>query len=1042
MKKAFLFGSLGLLVSAVGLLPSQEQTSPATDPASSPLKKPGGETAVKPFHRVDRFELFGKAYIRRELRANDYSASSQAWVSLGAAPDGGVLLAWESRKQRRGYAVVDLQRFDAAGKRVGPERVAHSVLERHQRQPFVTFTTKGVPVVGFESFDQMGTGSSVWLKSGEGEPVAPGEGQRVSMSLASLSDGGLLAVWVQEAKGGRRLLWQARFDAAGKGGSRPSLVSKTEGAFQPTPLALAGGRSCVVWMERARDGESQGLRFRLFDPKGEAEGEPRAIQGPAPEGMIEPRAAARPGGGFVVVWHDNGGLRDNYDVRAQLFDGRGEAEGKSFLVAGADAPLSGASVAVDAAGRLAFAWNRLEENGTSYDIRARFFGPDGKAQGESFALTGRTQGNQELSIANNQRPLAFTREGLLAAAWTGDGGFGDKSGAHLSLLAQAGHPLSVALADNSLDLPKKAPVQKGLLAKGPAPRATGLLKNAPTKSFDPPVFEGEVPQDRRETVTGPLNLPDFGFIGITNTGWRPPDPRAAVGPKHVVAIVNGGIAFFTKTGRRTFFQRLTGSSGFWGKQGARNFVFDPRVLFDPHSGRFIAMAAEHVSKSRGYFDLAVSDDDDPNGTWYKYRFDVTVPARGYFVDYPHLGVDDKAIYITSNNFSGGFSHMTYILDKKPLLQGKPALPAKVVRPSFAVTASAAMGVQYGKSPGGLLVNTAGSTAIRVHVIRNPLTSPKLISATLSVPFYSNPRSAPQKGTTSRISAVDRRIMQCTYRNGHLWVAHGTWNGSRDVARWYEIDLGTWPVSGSPKIVQQGKIDLGAGIYTFLPSIQADIYGNICMIYARSSSKEVPSIGRAYRLASEPKGTMSHQVIARSSASYYRLGRWGDYSSVMLDPRDQASFWYIHEYATSTTRWNTWIGRVRPQRPTFTADKTSLSAALGGTVTFSLDNPAYAGKTYLILGGLSGTSPGFRLPDGPKVVNVDLNFDGFTSSVLSFLNTSTFNNFFRKLDASGKATASFTLPPVPILKGLKFYWAYVQDGNPWDFASETLTLTLN
>jgi hypothetical protein len=1034
MTKSLFYGSLGLVVTFASLLMSQEPK------ASS--KKSNEFLSPKPFHWVDQIKIGSSPFLRREIRANDFSASSQFWATLAPAPDGGVLVAWESRKQRRGYAVVDLQRFDARGKRVGAERVAHSVLERHQRQPFVDLGKDGTPIVSFESFDQMGKGASALLKFGAKAPVAPGRGQRLGMTQAVLSTGEVMAVFIQEAKGGHRFLWKLHFDQAGKALSAPALVDSKANPLLATQVALKSGNSCVVWMDGKENGEPCGLRFRLFDAKGKALGITQTLEGDVPSGMIEPRVAARPGGGFVVAWHDNGGERPTYDVRAQLFDAKGKAEAPSFLVAKAEVPLSGASVAVDSRGQLAFAWNRLEEDGVNYDILGRFFDPAGKSLSGIFLLTHQQKGNQELAVANHQRPLSFTTEGVLAAAWTGNGGLGDRSGVHLTLIAPEGNPLAKALADSSLDLPqRKVDESDPILAMGLKPRETGLLKKAPTKSFDPPIFEGEVLQDRRETATGPLNLPDFGFIGITNTGWRPPDPRAAVGPNHVVAIVNGGIAFFTKAGKRTFFQRLTGSSGFWGKQGARNFVFDPRVLFDPHSGRFIAMAAEHVSKSRGYFDLAVSDDDDPNGVWYKYRFDVTVPARGYFVDYPHLGVDDKAIYITSNNFRGGFSHMVYILDKKPLLQGKPALPAKVVRPSPVVTASAAMGVQYGKSPGALLVNTAGRTSIRVHVIQNPLTAPKLVTATLSVPFYSTPRSAPQKGTTSRISAVDSRIMQCTYRNGHLWVAHGTWNGSRDVARWYEIDLGTWPTSGSPKIVQQGAIDLGTGIYTFLPSIQTDIYGNACMIYARSSAKEVPSIGRAFRFANEAKGTMSHRVIARSSSTYYRLGRWGDYSSVMLDPRDQASFWYIHEYATATTRWNTWIGRVRVQGPTFTADKTSLVAATGGTVKFTLDNPAYAGKTYLILGGLSGTSPGFRLPDSPRVVNVDLNFDGFTSTVLSFLNTATFSNFFKQLDASGKATASFTLPPVPVLKGLKFYWTFVQDGNPWDFASESLTITL-
>jgi len=383
------------------------------------------------------------------------------------------------------------------------------------------------------------------------------------------------------------------------------------------------------------------------------------------------------------------------------------------------------------------------------------------------------------------------------------------------------------------------------------------------------------------------------------------------------------------------------------------------------------------------------------------------------------------------------------VDKKPMLKGSAAPTPKILRPSRVVTASAAMGVQYGSSPGGILVNTSGSTSIRVHVVKNPLTNPSLVSATLAVPYYTNPSSAPQLGSTSRISAVDRRIMQLTYRNGRVWVSHGIRNRSgQTVARWYEIDLQKWPTSGSPRIVQQGEVNAGSGISTFLPSINADIYGNIVLCCARSSSSERCSIFRAYRKATDPLGTMPNTAIVRTSASAYTRGRWGDYSSVMLDPRDQATLWYAHEYATSTSRWNTWIGKVRIQGPTFAANKTSFSASAGGSVDFTLDNAPYANQGYVILGSVTGTTPGFRLPDAPMVVNMDLNQDGFTSIVVGSLNSTFFQRFAGNFDKTGKATARFQLPSIPALAGLNFSFAYAaNDGQAWNFASETLSVRL-
>ena len=37
-------------------------------------------------------------------------------------------------------------------------------------------------------------------------------------------------------------------------------------------------------------------------------------------------------------------------------------------------------------------------------------------------------------------------------------------------------------------------------------------------------------------------VPCKSFVGISNTGWDPPDPHVAAGPNHVVEVVNSSIA--------------------------------------------------------------------------------------------------------------------------------------------------------------------------------------------------------------------------------------------------------------------------------------------------------------------------------------------------------------------------------------------------------------------------------------------------------------------------------------------------------------------
>ena len=75
-------------------------------------------------------------------------------------------------------------------------------------------------------------------------------------------------------------------------------------------------------------------------------------------------------------------------------------------------------------------------------------------------------------------------------------------------------------------------------------------------------------------------------------------------------VTNGAIAFFSHTGTLLYQVTIAGSSGFWGAQGATGFVFDPEVTWDPHSGRFVAMACERGNGDSSYFLLAVSDDSN------------------------------------------------------------------------------------------------------------------------------------------------------------------------------------------------------------------------------------------------------------------------------------------------------------------------------------------------------------------------------------------------------------------------------------------------
>jgi hypothetical protein len=126
-------------------------------------------------------------------------------------------------------------------------------------------------------------------------------------------------------------------------------------------------------------------------------------------------------------------------------------------------------------------------------------------------------------------------------------------------------------------------------------------------------------------------------------------------------------------------------------------------------------------------------------------------------------------------------------------------------------------------------------------------------------------------------------------------------------------------------------------------------------------------------------------------------------------------------------------------PALMIDADEIPSASGGVVNFTLTGgEGNAQRNYLVLGSLSGTTPGFPLPGGFAVL--PLNWDPFTDLVLLFFNTPAFESFLGALDGKGKAFAQISAPPLPGFGGTTMYYAYVLN-NPFDFASNAVAIEI-
>ncbi|MCG3121970.1 MAG: hypothetical protein GIKADHBN_00343 [Phycisphaerales bacterium] len=457
--------------------------------------------------------------------------------------------------------------------------------------------------------------------------------------------------------------------------------------------------------------------------------------------------------------------------------------------------------------------------------------------------------------------------------------------------------------------------------------------------------------ERRRVPQGPANnLPVGGinpdgirptggamFPGIGQTPWTPPDPTLAVGPNHVLATVNMAVAWWTKTGTLQFSSNLdnTGNPGFFESVGCGNFTFDPKCFYDHYAGRFVIIAPEVYGSTEAWLCIAVSDDSDPNGTWYKYRTNmvVTVGNSTYWLDYPGFGYDQQGYYITGNLFglnTGGTAGTAYrIFNKTPLLSGQPAQFSTLRDGSiFSVQVAQC----FGSPAAPFFVAVATSSSLRVQAITNPLTAPALVSTTVSVPSFSGPGSAPAPGGS--ISMIDGRILNVHWRNGNLYATHDVSVGGLNAARWYHLNTNNWPTSGSVSLVQSGNVAPGGGKAVFFPAIYSNKFHDVGLVVGASSSTERVSINVVGRRTTDPTGTMGPLTQLYLSPAN-NTGRWGDYQDIAMDPSDDTTFWVVGETSAATNSWGTWI------------DKFTITTGTGPYATDDLLGNVFVGEAVTV-----------------------------------------------------------------------------------------------
>jgi hypothetical protein len=397
---------------------------------------------------------------------------------------------------------------------------------------------------------------------------------------------------------------------------------------------------------------------------------------------------------------------------------------------------------------------------------------------------------------------------------------------------------------------------------------------------------------------------------------------------------------------------------------------DGVILFDRLASRWLIAAHTLGNNGSFFYCVAVSNTDDLTSTtlhWYTYEFFLN-PLLGtnsqghvYYPDWPKVGTWWDAYYLSFDLLDRDNSSMPIgveacALDRRNMLKGVLANPIQCFSDPNPIPTNGDLYLRHSLIPADVegtsfppvgrheyLVSiqnppndgrTTTSASINLWDFHTDWANPAhstFTNSSLSVPTYtpgcyqvsrvSNTACVPEstsKSTGNFLDSVGDRLMpRFAYRNfgsdesflaSHT-VQTGT-NGKRQTGiRWYELRG-----SGTPAVFQSGTLSPGAGIFRFLPSVAQDKHRNVAVGFSMSGAGSHPGMRAAW-------WNLQNQTIPKNLLIWTGGGdeenssRWGDYSSMTVDPGNDCTFWYINQYFASNQtgtliNWNTRIANFK------------------------------------------------------------------------------------------------------------------------------------
>ena len=342
------------------------------------------------------------------FQANTFTAHAQRDGVVTALGDGGFIITWASGGQDHPEGDIYLsdggiyaQRYDADGNTVGGETLINTVTEGDQREPAATALSDGGYVISWTSYGPNADNGDIIMQRYDAAGAKVGGEVRANTfttnhqqeaSIASLSDGGWIVTWSSYLQDGDQYgAYYQRYDAAGAKVGIETRVSVHGGGYQmeTSVTGLANGGYVITFRgTEPVNGFYDHMYQRIYDSTGHAVTSDIQVNTFSNSNQDQPSVTALSDGGWIVVWSSYNQQGQGVACYGQRFDSDGNKLGGELLLNSTQTnDQIYAVVTALADGGFAVAWES-NQTGTYGVYQKAYVGGGGDLSGTQYVYGG------------------------------------------------------------------------------------------------------------------------------------------------------------------------------------------------------------------------------------------------------------------------------------------------------------------------------------------------------------------------------------------------------------------------------------------------------------------------------------------------------------------------------------------------------------------------------------------------------------------------------------------------------------------------------